>query len=149
MVASSALDGSRTVLLVDDDDVDVMAVRRAFRQSISARRFSLVVARDGIEALSVLRGSAAEPALRKPYILLLDLNMPRMNGLELLRELRKDNALASSIVFVLSTSAADEDKRAAYDANVAGYLVKSKIGEDMSYVVRLIEAYLQVVELPS
>jgi len=66
-------------------------------------------------------------ALEKPYIILLDLNMPRMSGIEFLEVIRHDDALRDTVVFVLTTSKADEDRTAAYKKHVAGYIVKSDV----------------------
>ena len=114
-----------TLLLVEDDDVDAEAIQRAFRQQRIANPF--VLARDGVEALAMMRDPAA---LKYPYVVLLDINLPRMNGLELLEAVRDDPALARTIVFVLTTSDRDEDKVAAYDHHVAGYILKSRAGAD-------------------
>ena len=135
------------VLLVDDDDVDVMAVKRAFKRAKIAN--PLFVARDGLEALAILRGDGGREAIPKPYIVILDLNMPRMDGLEFLAELRKDAALRDSVVFVLTTSKADEDRAASYDRNVAGYIVKSDVGDGFLNVTQLLDHYWRVVLLPS
>jgi CheY-like chemotaxis protein len=134
------------VLLIDDDDVDVMAVKRAFRKAKIAN--PLHVARDGIEGLTLLRGDADTPPIPRPYIVILDLNMPRMDGLEFLTELRKDPVHHGAVVFVLTTSKADEDRAASYDKNVAGYIVKSDVGEGFLNVTQLLDSYWRVVLLP-
>lgn len=131
------------ILLVDDDDVDAMAVRRALKKHRIAN--PLTVARDGLEALETLRSGS----IPHPFIILLDLNMPRMNGLEFLEELRADPALKSSVVFVLTTSDEDRDIAAAYQQQVAGYILKSNVGPDFLRVLDLLGAYWRVVELPS
>ena len=92
------------ILLVEDDEVDVMAVKRALKTLKIANPFFR--AADGIEALEMLRGTGGKKQLPSPYIVLLDLNMPRMDGLEFLDELRQDPALHRSVVFVMTTSAA-------------------------------------------
>lgn len=135
-----------TLLLVEDDAVDAEAIQRAFRQQRIANAF--VVARDGVEALAALRGDGRAGGVPRPYVVLLDLNMPRMNGVEFLEALRTDPALAASVVFVLTTSDRDEDKQAAYDRHVAGYILKSRAGVDFLDVVRLLGAYWQLVEFP-
>jgi CheY-like chemotaxis protein len=135
------------VLLVDDDDVDVMGVKRAFKKAKIAN--PLRIARDGVEALSILRGSDGFDPMPRPYIIVLDLNMPRMDGLEFLGELRKDPAHRDAVVFVLTTSKADEDRAASYDKNVAGYIVKSDVGEGFLNVTALLDSYWRVVLLPS
>jgi CheY-like chemotaxis protein len=135
------------VLLIDDDDVDVMAVKRAFRKAKIAN--PLHIARDGLEGLAVLRGEDGHGPMPKPYIIILDLNMPRMDGLEFLTELRKDAEHHDAVVFVLTTSKADEDRAASYDKNVAGYIVKSDVGEGFLNVTQLLDSYWRVVLLPS
>lgn len=112
-------DRSLNILLVEDDDVDVMNVRRAFEKHHLTN--ALYVASNGIEALALLR-SATLPLTRR--LVLLDLNMPKMNGLETLREIRKDPAIAATPVVVLTTSNNDRDRIEAYHLHVAGYLVK-------------------------
>jgi CheY-like chemotaxis protein len=136
-----------TVLLVDDDDVDVQAVRRAFRRAKIAN--PVEVARDGLEALAMLRGEGGRPPFPRPYIVILDLNMPRMDGIEFLTEVRKDPDHHDAVIFVLTTSKADEDRAASYDKNVAGYIVKSDVGEGFLNVINLLDCYWRVVLLPS
>jgi CheY-like chemotaxis protein len=136
-----------TVLLVDDDDVDVQAVRRAFRKAKIVN--PIEVARDGVEALAILRGLEGHAALSRPYIIILDLNMPRMDGREFLNELRADPSHHDAVVFVLTTSQADEDRAASYNKNVAGYIVKSDVGQGFLNVINLLDCYWRVVLLPS
>lgn len=132
-----------SLLLVEDDDVDVMSVKRAFRKLKIAN--PLHITRDGLEALAALRNPGQIP---RPTLVLLDLNMPRMNGLEFLEEIRKDSELKKLVVFVLTTSEADEDLCAAYQQNVAGYIVKSDVAKDFMEVIALLDHYWRVVELP-
>ncbi|MEM9490599.1 MAG: response regulator [Myxococcota bacterium] len=134
------------ILLVDDDDVDVMAVKRAFRKHRIAN--PITVARDGIEALAMLREEDGYPSVPRPFIILLDINMPRMNGLQFLEELRGDPAIEDSVIFVLTTSRHDEDRIAAYKRHVAGYIVKTDIGNGFMKLVEMLDSYWRVVELP-
>lgn len=134
------------ILLVEDDDVDREAVIRAFKNKRIANPFTIVA--DGVEALHVLRGDENSDGLSRPYIILLDINMPRMNGLEFLEALRKDCMLKRSIVFILTTSNRDEDKMAAYDNQIAGYLLKSRVGDDFVNMISLLESYWDIVEFP-
>lgn len=148
---SQASDRSATpkgvhVLLVEDNEVDREAVRRAFERHRIAN--PIHNAMDGIEALERLRGVNGKPKLPRPYLILLDINMPRMTGIELLSELRADPELRDSIVFVLTTSKRDEDKMAAYGANVAGYILKSDVGAGFVGLVSLLDHYWRVVEFP-
>ncbi|GAB5440700.1 MAG: response regulator [Fuerstiella sp.] len=134
------------ILLVDDDDVDVRVVRRAFeRQKICN---PLTVARDGVEALQRLRGENGFEALPHPLMVLLDLNMPRMGGLQFLEHLRNDPNLHRTIVFVLTTSKAESDREAAYDHNISGYLVKSDAGRDLVKHMPMLENFLLCVQFP-
>lgn len=135
-----------TLLIVEDDDIDAMAIDRAFKKLRLAN--SLIRAKDGVEALEFLRGENGREPISKPYMLLLDLNMPRMNGIELLYELRKDPDLSDTVVFVLTTSAADKDKVAAYAQNIAGYIIKSQINNTFLNVIELLDCYWKIVTLP-
>lgn len=134
-------------LLVDDDVVDVMAIQRAFKNQRIAN--PMIRVKDGVEALEALRGETERPKLPRPYIILLDLKMPRMTGIEFLRKIRADSELRDSIVFVLTTSDSDTDKTAAFENNVAGYIVKTDAGNGLLNVMAMIDAYWQIVELPS
>jgi CheY-like chemotaxis protein len=133
-----------TVLLVDDDDVDVAAVRRAF--STLRIETPIVVARDGSEALAHLRGTDRLPKLDVPALVLLDLNMPPMGGLEFLEELRGDPTLRTTVVFVLTTSNAPSDRRACYEKNVAGYMLKQQPGKSFLDAISMLETYWNVNE---
>ena len=134
------------VLLVEDDDVDAKAVERSFRAAKVANK--LVRVRDGIEGLAVLRGATSQASLPPPRIVLLDIQLPRMDGHEFLAELRADPTIASTVVFVLTTSEAEEDRAEAYRHNVAGYIVKSRAGEGFLDLTSMIGAYWRLVELP-
>ncbi|CCQ74321.1 response regulator [Magnetospira sp. QH-2] len=135
-----------TVLLVDDDEVDVEGVKRAFAEHKIAN--PVRVARDGVEGLEILRGTNGQVMLDRPYLILLDINMPRMNGFEFLEALRADPDLKQSVVFMLTTSATDEDRARAYDQNIAGYIVKSRAGIGFLETVTMLDHYWRVVELP-
>jgi CheY-like chemotaxis protein len=134
------------IVLVEDDDIDAEAVRRAFQRSKIAN--PIVRAVDGLDALEMLTGKDPKTKLLPPYLLLVDLNMPRMNGIQLVQALRADANLRHSIVFMLTTSKREEDKIAAYDLNVAGYILKASVGEDFLALVSLMHAYWRIVELP-
>jgi CheY-like chemotaxis protein len=129
-----------TILLVEDDEVDVKALRWAFDKLKIAN--PLVVARDGVEAWEML------PTLPRPYLIITDLNMPRMNGIELLRKIRQSPEYRDSIVFMLTTSNDEQDKIDAYNLNVAGYMLKSDMGTSFTRAIGLIENYWKVVEFP-
>ena len=131
------------ILLVEDDQVDVMNVRRAFEKNRIVN--PLFIAGDGIEALEILRGGLV-PAARR--IVLLDLNMPRMTGIEFLRELRADAALQHTPVVVLTTSNDERDKIEAYNLNVAGYLLKPITFVNFIELMAALNTYWTLVELP-
>lgn len=134
------------LLLVEDDEVDVQGLKRAFAKSRIAN--PITVARDGIEALEMLRGENGHEKLPKPHLILLDLNMPRMNGIEFLEAIRADDDLKCSVVFMITTSKADEDKTRAYGHNVAGYIVKQDPANTFMEAVSLLEHYWKIVEFP-
>jgi len=134
------------LLLVEDDEVDVQGMKRAFAKSRIGN--PITVARDGIEALEILRGENGQAKLAKPHLILLDLNMPRMNGLEFLEAIRADEDLKTSVVFMITTSKAEEDKARAYEKNVAGYIVKQDPANTFMQAVALLEHYWKIVEFP-
>jgi CheY-like chemotaxis protein len=134
------------IFLVEDDEVDVMAVRRALRELKIANPFFR--AADGIEALEMLRGQNGRKKLPRPFIILLDLAMPRMGGLEFLDELRRDPELHSAIVFVMTTSAAEEDRLHAYGKCIAGYILKHSPSHSFFDAVTMLEHYWRIVEFP-
>ena len=131
------------ILLVDDDEVDVLNVRRAFKKANICN--PLWVAGNGLEALELLR-SGNIPAHNR--LVLLDLNMPRMNGIEFLRALRADPDLALTTVVVLTTSSEERDKVDAYHLNVAGYLVKPVTILDFVSVMATLNKYWSLMEMP-
>jgi CheY-like chemotaxis protein len=131
------------ILLIDDDEVDVMTVKRAFaRANISN---PIYVATNGVEGLEMLRKDAI-PARRR--LVLLDINMPKMNGIEFLRELRSDPELQHVTVVALTTSNADRDRVEAYKLNVAGYLLKPVTFQQFAEVMATINKYWALMEMP-
>ena len=135
-----------SILVVEDDFIDLEAIRRAFADQRIAN--PIVPARDGVEALEILRGENGKRKIMPPYVILLDINMPRMNGFEFLEVLRSDPELKKTIVFVLTTSEDDEDMIRAYEHNIAGYIVKTKAGTGFLEAVTMLDHYWRVVELP-
>ena len=131
-----------TLLLIEDDDVDAMSIMRAFKKMSLGNE--IIRATDGIEGLELLR-SGAVPS---PYVILLDLQMPRLNGLEFLQEIRQDPQLDKSIVFVLTTSKSDQDITASYKKNIAGYFVKDKVGDGFLDIVKVLNGYWKIVLFP-
>ena len=135
------------LLHVEDDDLCLMGLERAFKAAKIANPIKF--AHDGIEALEMLRGTNGRARLPRPFIVLLDLNMPRMDGIEFLKEVRKDEDLKKSIVFIMTTSNADEDKVAAYNLGVAGYILKSNPANAFLEATVLLDTYWRVVEFPA
>jgi CheY-like chemotaxis protein len=138
-----ALERKLNVFLVDDDELDVMNVQRVFRKN--AIKNPLYIACDGVEALQMLRNGQV-PAERR--IILLDLNMPRMGGIEFLRELRADPKLRSSSVIVLTTSSEDRDRVEAFNLHVAGYILKPVTLPVFTDIMSTLTRYWTLNELP-
>ena len=134
-------DRELSILLVDDDEVDVIIVKRAFATAKISN--PLYIARDGIEALAMLRGDTL-PSRR---VVLLDLNMPRMNGIETLREIRNDPALKATNVIVMTTSMEERDRVDAFKLNVAGYIVKPVTFRAFADAMAMMQKYWTLQEL--
>lgn len=132
------------ILLVEDDKVDVINVKRAFKQNNVNN--PLFIAENGLEALKMLKGN--HPIIQKPYVILLDINMPKMNGIEFLKTIRKDYDLSDSSVFVLTTSNNDRDKIEAYHLNVAGYILKPLSYEKFLDTIAILQSYWELIEIP-
>jgi len=131
------------ILLVEDDEIDVTNVRRAFKKNNIYN--PLWVAGNGVEALEMLRG---EEIPRERRLVLLDLNMPRMNGIEFLRELRADPELRLIPVVVLTTSDDERDRVEAYQLNVAGYILKPVTLVNFVEAMATLNKYWTLVEMP-
>lgn len=135
--------GTRPVLLLEDDRVDVMSVVRAFKELKITN--PLRVVGDGREGLDYL----SDPANQRPCLMLLDLNMPRMNGVEFLKIVKQDGTLKHIPVVVLTTSKEDEDLMETFGLGVAGYIVKPANYLQFVEVVRAIDLYWTISEIPS
>ena len=133
----------KPILLVEDDRVDVMTVQRALKEIGMTNR--LEIAGDGEEALAFLRN----PKNEGPCVILLDVNMPRMNGIEFLREVKQDQALKSIPVVMLTTSADEQDKFESFELGVAGYIIKPVDFDQFIGVVRAIDLYWTLSEFPN
>ncbi|MBA3817473.1 MAG: response regulator [Deltaproteobacteria bacterium] len=131
------------LLLVEDDDLDVMNVHRALAQAPEVA--SITVARDGIEALKLLRAGEL-PTER--LILVIDLRMPRMSGIDMLKELRGDARLKRIPAVVLTTSDDPQDREAAYGLGAAGYFVKPAAPGKFRQIMDAMRSYWSVVEFP-
>ncbi|SDX92522.1 response regulator [Hymenobacter psychrophilus] len=111
-----------TILLVEDDQLDIMNVQRELRKNNV--NVPLHVARNGREALDLLRGEGGQTRIQPPSVVMLDLNMPRMNGLELLEILRADPEFQDLNVFITTTSDLETDRLKAQQLAVSGYIIK-------------------------
>ncbi len=134
------------ILLVEDDDVAAEAVSRNLKKL--SLDYPIIHANDGLEALEILSNKHSEKKIAKPFLVLLDLNMPRMNGFEFLNTIRNDDQLKDSVVFVLTTSDDDKDRSRAYHECIAGYMVKSSVGPQFAKLAALLESYKMAVTLP-
>ena len=134
------------ILLVEDDKIDVKNVYRAFEKLKITN--PLIVASNGLEALDMLRGTNGHSQVH-PALVLLDLNMPRMNGIEFLANLREDAELHSLSVIVLTTSAEQKDIIDAYNFHVAGYIVKPMQSTEFLESVAILNQYWKICEKPS
>ncbi|MFQ4144330.1 response regulator [Chlorogloeopsis sp. ULAP02] len=136
------------ILLVEDDEVDVMNVRRAFKKVNITN--PLYVAANGIDALAMLRGSEGKPPQvpGQRRLVLLDLNMPKMGGIEFLQELRSDPNLKPTPVVVMTTSNQDKDRVEAYNLNVAGYILKPVTFANFIELMAMLNRYWMLCEMP-
>lgn len=132
---------ARPILLVEDDQVDVLTTRRALRELQVPN--PLVVCENGEEGLAYLRGDGEQPC-----IVLLDLNMPVMNGIEFLANLKSDRRLRRIPAVVLTTSEEQEDKMKSFDLGAAGYMAKCVDYRRFVEVMRSIKLYWSASELP-
>jgi len=129
------------LFLIEDDDVDAEGVERAFIENKIANK--IVRARDGVEAFKIL-----DSGILQHYIILLDLNMPGMGGIEFLQKLRKNDKYSKAVVFVLTTSNSDKDILSSYKEHISGYFVKGEMGSDFFHIAKLFDGYWKIVKLP-
>ncbi len=127
------------ILLVEDDRVDVMTVQRALQRNRISN--PLYVARTGFDALAMLRGDGVPAISPPPALILLDLNLPKMSGIEFLEELRRDQALCSLSVIVLTSSDEPRDRAAAFKYEVEDYIIKPHSFDEFARVMATVLAY--------
>ncbi|MFT5834886.1 MAG: CheY-like chemotaxis protein [Cognaticolwellia sp.] len=132
---------SRYILLVEDDEVDRMTVKRAIKKLKIPN--DLVTAENGEEALDLLHSSK-----ELPWFILMDINMPRMNGLELLKIMKSDERLKIIPIIMLTTSAQDEDRYESFQNSVAGYVIKPVEFQDFMDAIDRIHKYWIMVDSP-
>jgi CheY-like chemotaxis protein len=132
----------KPILLVEDDQVDAMMITRAMQELNINNRLDIVI--NGEEALAYLR----DRKLEKPGLIFLDLNMPRMNGLEFLRIIKQDALLQQIPVIVLTTSREIQDRQESFKLSVGGYMVKPFDYCDLVEIIRVVDQYWSLSELP-
>ena len=133
---------NKPILLVEDDQVDAMTVKRALKETHVTN--PVVTLENGEEALKYLR----DPESAKPCIILLDLNMPIMNGIEFLQVMKHDEKLRATPVIVLTTSEEQQDKVSSFNLGVAGYMAKPVDYQRFVEVMRSINTYWTISEMP-
>jgi CheY-like chemotaxis protein len=136
-----------SLLIVDDDDVDVMNVKRALKKN----DLSLPIDRaaNGLEALEFLNQKFQASGTVDKLVILLDLNMPKMNGMEFLRAMRNDERFRVVPVIVLTTSDQQKDLEAAYNLNVAGYIVKPVEFQNFVEAIKIVNCYWSLCAMPT
>ena len=134
------------LLVIEDNEIDREIVRRAFRKS--GMPCEMAVAPDGGSAIDLMLGDDDHTPLEKPYIVLLDMDMPGVDGHEFLAEIRSDPQLRRTVIFVLTGALRESDTEHCYDQCVAGVLFKSAFSEDPESVVEMLTRYWQLVQLP-
>lgn len=132
----------KPILLVEDDRVDIMTTQRAFKELKIPNQ--LPTTGNGEEALEYLKDENTE----KPCLVLLDLNMPRMNGIEFLEIIKQDDNLKKIPVIILTTSNEEKDKIESFRLSVAGYMVKPIDYQQFVEVIKTIDIYWTTSELP-
>ena len=132
------------VLLVDDDEVDFMNVKRAFKKNQLIHE--LLYKHNGLAAIEFLRG--IEDFTELPNVIILDINMPQMNGHEFLDELRSDDRLKHIVVYVLTTSSQDSDVSKAYDRQISGYLLKPLDFDEFRETINKLDGLWAIQKFP-
>ena len=134
-------------MVIDDDDVSIKSIQRSLKKLNIAN--PLTIAKDGVEALDLLRKMVDANGQLLPCIITLDLSMPRMGGIEFLDIIRQDPLFRKLVVFVLTSSDAPTDIEAAYDKNIAGYIIKDHPTESLHQALTMLNGYSQLVVLPT
>lgn len=136
------------IMLIEDDDIDIENTKRAFKQQKIANPLHL--AKDGYEALCMLKGTNGYSRLSPtPLILMIDINTPRMSGIELLRKIREDSNLKHLSAFILTTSDSKDDIKEAYQLNVAGYIQKPLEMNDLTHIANVLNMYWYLQKFPT
>ncbi|MBN9226552.1 MULTISPECIES: response regulator [Legionella] len=142
------LDKSIHFMLIDDDAIDIKDMQRTFKKNNIDN--PLHVATNGLEALNKLLGQNGEKKIHPtPKIIILDINMPKMNGIEFIKNVRANKNLRSMLIFILTTSNSEKDKIDAYNLNVAGYIVKPFQISRFMEIISSLHHYWNLLEFPS
>lgn len=141
------MNGPMNILLVEDNDLDIELLRRGLKKIGSES--TLVCARDGLEAIKMLEDDLTNPELPRPFVILLDINMPRMNGHEFLHAVRASSALSDARVFVFTTSDSKKDVDLAYKNKASGYIVKPNSTSELAGILKALETFWSLCEVPS
>ena len=136
------MNGKQAILLVEDDKIDIKSVQRSFRELRVTN--PLIVTHNGEEALGYLEKNTE----KLPGLILLDLRMPRMDGIEFLNVIKKKNKLKMIPVVILTTSKEDEDKMDSFNLGISGYMMKPVNYKDFVEVIRTIKLYWTLSETP-
>ncbi|MGJ8595971.1 response regulator [Sulfitobacter sp.] len=135
------------ILLVEDNDLEVAILERSMKKMDLSN--SLMRARDGLEALDFLKENLVTQELPYPFVILLDINMPRMNGHEFLAELRATEDLKASQVYVFTTSDSKKDVNQAYRNNANGYIVKPDSTSELTDILKALREFWSICENPN
>jgi len=127
------------ILVAEDDDIDFKALKRAFKECEISN--PVIRAEDGQIALDILK----KGEINFPFILLVDLKMPRMDGFQLIDEIRNDKKLTKTIIFVLTTSDNENDLKQAYERHIAGYIIKSDFRSGFIKAIKMLDYYCEVI----
>ncbi|HHF7367705.1 TPA: response regulator [Legionella bozemanae] len=142
------LDNTINFMLVDDDEIDIKDIQRTFKKNNINN--PLHVATNGVDALNKLLGINGEKKLKPtPKIIILDINMPKMNGIEFMKNIRTNKKLKSLLVFILTTSNSEKDKIDAYNLNAAGYIVKPFQVSEFMEMISSLHHYWNLLEFPN
>lgn len=128
-------------LVIDDDEVDMMSIERALSRLHVSN--AIKYASDGLQALDILKGD--DDLQGRPYVIFLDLNMPRMNGFEFLEIIRSEDSYKDAPVFVLTTSESDDDIRKSFDYDVMGYIFKSDLEGSLREAITYLDHDLTIM----
>ena len=136
------MNSTRPILLLEDDQIDVMSIKRSIKRLNITNE--LIVVNNGEEALAYF----ADSSNKRPILIISDINMPKMNGKEFVKEIKSNHEYRQIPVLMLTSSAEQSDRFESYDLGVSGYIVKPTNSEDFTEALRIIELYWTLSEQP-